>query len=129
VLLPDEPDIFHSLYKAPALLEGLLGRHGAWGSRRSDSSDDHFPCVCLSPQPSQVTHGASPRVGPRAASRAAMTGVAEAPHVFILRQSFHKCIFVCIFCSRVYIYVHRVHTEPERGVGFPRTRVTGHCEL
>jgi hypothetical protein len=57
------------LTKAPALLEGLLGRHGARGSRarRSDSGDDHFPCVCLSPQPSQVTRGASPRVGPRAA--------------------------------------------------------------
>lgn len=68
------------LTKAPALLEGLLGRHGARGSqvRRSGSGDDHFPCVCLSPQPSQVTLGASPRVGPRAAPREAMTGVAEA---------------------------------------------------
>ena len=49
VLLPDEPDIFHSLYKAPALLEGLLGLHGARGSRvrRPDFDNDHFLCPHL----------------------------------------------------------------------------------
>lgn len=64
--------------EAAALLEGLLGRHGAGvRDRRLKLPRRPLPLCLLSPQLSQVTRGTSARAGPRAAPTTAMTGVAE----------------------------------------------------